>query len=208
MTDNTGIDNNSGYGNSGDWNSGDWNSGNRNSGTRNSGYGNSGNRNSGNGNSGNWNSGDRNSGDRNSGDWNMCDYETGAFNTYQADTIRVFNEPCSRAEWERANKPLFIYFDLCVWVDESDMTDAQKKEDPDFHARGGQLQTKEYKQAWREAYAAATPEDIELLKALPNFDADVFEELTGIKVGEKTPDCSGREVEIDGVKYKLERIKS
>ena len=68
------------------------------------------------------------------------------------------------------------------------MTDEQKKEDPDFLVRGGQLQTKEYKQAWREAYDAATPDDIELLRALPNFDADVFEELTGIQVNEKTPD--------------------
>ena len=50
------------------------------------------------------------------------------------------------------------------------------------HITGGYLKKKEYKEAWKEAYNKATKEDIKLLKALPNFDADIFEDITGIKI--------------------------
>jgi hypothetical protein len=201
---------NSGSCNSGDWNSGSCNSGDCNSGSWNSGSCNSGDCNSGSCNSGDWNSGScnsgyRNSGSWNSGDWNACNHETGAFNTIQSDTIRVFNKDCNREEWEKSDKPDFIYFDLCIWVDESDMTDKEKTADPKFHVRGGYLKTLDYKEAWQLAYEKATPKDIEKLKALPNFDADVFYEISGIRIdAEQT--CAGKVVEIDGKKYRLEEV--
>lgn len=61
--------------------------------------------------------------------------------------------------------------------------------------------------AWREAYDKATKEDIELLKALPNFDADVFFEISGIRIEDKKTHA-GKVVEIDGVKYRLEQIET
>ena len=158
-------DRNSGYSNSGDWNSGDWNSGNRNSGNSNSGYRNSGDRNSGN----------SNSGDRNSGD----------FNSTTPDTIRCFNKDVDRETWEQADKPQFIYnVNPNIWVHESDMTDDEKEEFSKFHDRGGYLKTIEYKEAWKIAWDEASEEDKTLLSKLPNFDADVFEEITGINVKE------------------------
>ena len=120
------------------------------------GLGNSGNYNSGNGNSGRWNSGNYNSGSWNSGNWNSCNRETGFFNTKEPHTINVFNKPVARDVWESCKKPKFIYFDL-----DHKLT---------------------YKQNWEKAYSTTTQEEIELLKALPNFDADVFFELTGICV--------------------------
>jgi hypothetical protein len=143
---------NSGYRNSGNWNSGDSNSGYRNSGNRNSGNWNSGDwnsgdsnsgyRNSGNRNSGNWNSGDSNSGYRNSGNWNSGDSNSGFFNTKTPAQIYVFDVLCNKEDFEKWEKPKFLQFDLCVWVDESKMTAEQKTADPNFFARGGQLQTK------------------------------------------------------------------
>jgi len=147
-------DNNSGDYNSGDYNSGDYNSGDYNSGDYNSGDYNSGDRNSGDNNSGDVNSGDRNSGDRNSGQWNACAYETGSFNTVQSDVIRVFNMPCNRADWENAKKPRFLYFSI----------------------------GSDYKKSFQESFKSATDEDIEMLRNLPNFDADVFFEISGIRV--------------------------
>jgi len=191
MNNNTGENNkgysnsgnrNSGYWNSGDWNSGDsnsgnWNSGNRNSGDSNSGNSNSGDSNSGNSNSGDWNSGDSNSGDRNSGN----------FNSTTPDTIRCFNKDVDRETWEQADKPQFIYnVNPNIWVDESDMTDDEKKEFSKFHDRGGYLKTIEYKEAWKIAWDEASEEDKTLLSKLPNFDADVFEEITGINVKESS----------------------
>jgi hypothetical protein len=165
---------NSGFSNSGDRNSGNRNSGNWNSGDRNSGDWNSGDRNSGRCNSGDWNSGDRNSGrcnsgDWNSGNWNSGDRNSGFFNSITHDVILVFNKPCNRIEWEESIKPDFIYFDLTEEIDYSEM-------------QGVCLKTYEYKEAWKKAYDSASKADIKRLKALPNFDADVFEEITGIRV--------------------------
>ena len=147
---------NSGYSNSGHSNSGHRNSGCRNSGHRNSGDWNSGCRNSGHRNSGDWNSGDSNSGCRNSGSWNSCNYETGFFNSKNIDTIRVFNKDCDRQKWEDAEKPDFIYFEL----------------DTDLG----------YKKSFQKSFDSASLNDIKLLKALPNFDADVFFEISGIRI--------------------------
>ena len=145
---------NSGNNNSGYSNSGDYNSGDNNSGDYNSGDNNSGDYNSGDSNSGDSNSGDRNSGDSNSGQWNACAYETGSFNTVQSDVIRVFNMPCRRADWEKAKKPRFLYFSI----------------------------GSDYKKSFQESFKSATDEDIEMLRNLPNFDADVFFEISGIRV--------------------------
>jgi len=189
---NTGIRNsgkwNSGNCNSGNWNSGDWNSGISNSGNRNSGSGNSGNRNTGNWNSGyknggdrnsgnrntgNWNSGEHNSGggnsghynfgDRNTGSWNSCDEETGFFNTQASNIIKVFNKPLERSVWENTQKPQFIY-NVIV-----------------FHDDGEEIP---YKEAWAIAWEEASDKDKELLEKLPNFDWEVFTEITGIRKGE------------------------
>ena len=189
MNNNTGENNkgnsNSGNSNSGNSNSGDWNSGNSNSGYRNSGYRNSGNWNSGYSNSGNSNSGNWNSGHSNSGNSNSGDRNSGDFNSTTPDTIRCFNKDVDRETWEQADKPRFIYnVNPNIWVHELDMTDDEKEEFSKFHDRGGYLKTIEYKEAWKIAWDDASEEDKTLLSKLPNFDADVFEEITGINVKE------------------------
>lgn len=75
----------------------------------------------------------------------------------------AFNKPCDRSEWERAIKPRFFYFGLTYYDD-------------------GELKVKDYKEAWQESFKKATIEGVRQLKALPNFDAEVFEEITGIKI--------------------------
>lgn len=186
--DNNSGDRNSGHHNSGHHNSGYYNSGDRNSGDLNSGYRNSGYYNSGYSNSGDHNSGDRNSGDSNSGDYNSGDYNSGQrnsghFNSTSPDVIRVFNKDCLVSTWENSSKPDFIYkIELLYWVSEENLTDEEKKDDPNFYIRGGQLRTRSYKEAWKMAYDSASEEDLVLLKALPNFDKDVFLEITGIEV--------------------------
>ena len=193
-------DRNSGDGNSGNRNSGDRNSGNRNSGNRNSGDwnsgdGNSGNRNSGNwnsgdGNSGNWNSGDRNSGDGNSGNWNSGDWNSGNLNTITPDTILVFNKECSRETWNKAIKPDFMYFNvLNKFIYICDMTDKEKENNPDYETLGGYLRKMTYKEAWKYSWNNANKENRKLILKLPNFDNEIFKEITGIDV------C--KELEID-----------
>ena len=191
---------NSGNRNSGDGNSGDWNSGDGNSGNRNSGYQNSGNRNSGDGNSGyrnsgNWNSGDQNSGNRNSGDqnsgnWNLGDQNSGYLNTVTPDSILVFNKECSRETWNKAVKPDFMYFNvLNKFIYIRDMTDEERENNPDYETLGGYLRKMTYKEAWKYSWDNANKGNRKLVLKLPNFDNEIFKEITGIDV------C--KELEID-----------
>lgn len=84
--------------------------------------------------------------------------------------------------WENSNKPGFIYFNLTEWVSFRDMSDEEKARYPKAYICDGYLKTYSYKEAWQKAYSNATKEDIELLKALPNFDAKVFFEISGINI--------------------------
>lgn len=161
------------------------------------GKGNSGDRNSGNWNSGNWNSGDRNSGDCNSGDcncgdcncgdWNKTNYESGCFNTEET-TIRMFNKPSDMTYSDWVNcRARSILSSMPIadlrWVFFADMNDAEKEKNPNAETTGGYLKkervTQERKQKW---YDALSEDDKNAIKSLPNFDADIFEEVTGINV--------------------------
>ena len=187
-------DRNSGNRNSGDRNSGDWNSGNCNSGNcnsgncnsgdRNSGNWNSGNRNSGNcnsggHNSGNCNSGNWNSGDRNSGNWNSGDRNSGFFNSDEP-CVRMFNKMTNKKE-EDIDIPSWCYFDLTEWVSHDTATEEEKqKHKAEIETCGGFLKPINYKDAWRHAWNRASIEERKKLFDLPNWDNQVFKEITGI----------------------------
>ena len=183
---------NSGYRNSGNCNSGNWNSGNRNSGYRNSGDWNSGDRNSGDCNSGNWNSGncnsgDWNSGDRNSGDWNNTSFSSGCFNTEEAK-ILMFNKPSDWTfrDWldSRAKRLLDrIPKAYLQWVYTDEMTDVEKEQHPECATTGGFLKVYTPGQSVQMWYDGLDKSDQTAIKELPNFDADIFEKITGIRIG-------------------------
>ena len=159
------------------------NSGYRNSGNCNSGYRNSGNCNSGNCNPGNQNPGNQNSGNQNSGNCNSGNYNSGYFNSITPDEILVFNKPCKKSDWEDIDKPLFIScINITQWISWLDMSDEEKKENNNAFVTGGYLKSISYKEAWKLAFDSENKEDIKLLKALPNFDAKVFEKITGIRI--------------------------
>jgi hypothetical protein len=62
------------------------------------------------------------------------------------------------------------------------MTDKEKIDNRNAFVTEGYLKIIPYKEAWAIAYKDASEEDIGLLKALPNWDADVFKEITGIDI--------------------------
>ena len=170
---------NSGDKNSGNYNSGNWNSGNYNSGNRNSGNYNSGNRNSGDYNSGNWNSGDYNSGNYNSGNWNSGNYNSGFFNSDEP-CIRMFNK-MTNCKREDVKIPSWCYFSLTVWVSHDTATEEEKIEHKtEIEICGGFLKTINYKDAWRIAWNKASIKERKELFELPNWDNEVFKEITGI----------------------------
>lgn len=179
---------NSGTGNSGDRNSGDRNSGSRNSGHYNSGYCNSGYYNSGDYNSGHYNSGSRNSGNHNSGSRNSGDYNSGSrnsgfFNTNEPK-LRLFNRECeyTYSEFYQKFGSCSLNLALTEWVLSADMTDAEKEAHPSHETTGGYLKTFTYKEAWSNAWKNADDEQKRWFLSLPNFDADIFFQITGIRV--------------------------
>ena len=199
-------DRNTGHYNTGRYNTDDRNSGNYNTGDCNTGHYNTGDCNSGRYNSGDCNSGDRNSGNYNSGNYNTGSYHVGCFNTGTPEKAYYFNKLIDKEEWDSAKKPWWIYgVSPTTWVLAREMTDQEKADNPTHETTGGYLRKNNMKEEWVKAFAAATSKDIELTKALPAFDAEVFLEITGIDLRDKAVDapCEGREVEIDGVTYVL-----
>ena len=175
---------NSGDRNSGNWNSGDLNSGHLNSGDMNSGDRNSGNRNLGNWNSGNLNSGDINSGNRNSGNYNSGDYNSGDWNSgfFNSDEpcVRMFNKMTTYKRKD-IKIPFWCFFNLTVWVSHDTATEEEKTEHKaEIEICGGFLKKINYKDAWRIAWNKASIEERKELFDLPNWDNQVFKEITGI----------------------------
>ena len=167
--------------NSGNWNSGDWNSGNWNSGDWNSGDWNSGNWNSGNRNSGN-----RNSGDWNSGDWNKTSFSNGCFNTV-SPKIYMFNKPTdwTLEQWFNCRaRYLLNQIEDCpleyVWFDT--MSDEEKAAHPEAETTGGYLKERTTADNARKWWAGLSADDRNIIFSLPNFDAAIFKEITGIDV--------------------------
>jgi hypothetical protein len=208
---NTG-DHNTGDQNTGDWNTGGYNTGHRNTGNwntgdQNTGYRNTGYRNTGNWNTGSWNTGGWNTGDGNTGDWNTGDQNTGCFNTITPEGGYFFNKWLTFEEWRKADKPDWIYKpNPTTWVEESQMSEEEKAANPSFSTCGGYLRKNDMREEWRKAYESATEEEIQMVRDLPNFDADVFEAITGLNLRVNTDSCEGKIVEIDGKKYKLKEV--
>ena len=182
---------NTGFGNTGNYNSGNYNSGNYNSGHWNSGNYNSGNYNSGHWNSGNWNSGyyncgNCNTGDCNSGDFNKTNFSNGCFNTKESK-ILMFNKPSdwSIEDWRYSEaKRLLdnIMYNVLKWIYSYEMTDEEKEQHPEYEITGGYLKKcdkSECNQLWWDSLS--DPEK-NIIKSLPNFDAEIFKEITGIDI--------------------------
>ena len=81
------------------------------------------------------------------------------------------------------------------------MTDEEKKANPKFFVCKGYLRTYGYKEAFRKSWSAASEQDRKQVLALPNFDADIFFEISGIDVRKElkktvTVTANGKSVKI------------
>lgn len=187
---------NTGFGNTGNYNSGNYNSGHWNSGTCNTGIYNTGNYNEGRYNSGNHNTGDYNTGDcnsgnfndgsYNSGDFNKTNFSNGCFNTKKSK-ILMFNKSSdwSIEDWRcsKAKRLLdTISYNALQWVYSDKMTEEEKEQHPKYKTVGGylkELDKSECGQLWWDNLSDC---DKNVIKSLPNFDAEIFKEITGIDI--------------------------
>ena len=189
---NTG-DCNTGDWNTGDCNTGDWNTGNRNTGNRNTGDCNTGNRNTGDCNTGDCNTGDCNTGDWNTGDWNTGDwnktnFSSGCFNTKEQKII-LFDKPSdwTYQDWLESDARYLlnqIPKNVVEWVYSENMTDEEKAQHPTHETTGGYLKVLDESECGQLWWGSLKDRQKEIIKAIPNFDPDIFEQCTGIKVND------------------------
>ena len=137
-------------------------------------------------NSGDCNSGDWNSGNRNSGDWNKTSFSNGCFNTV-SPKIYMFNKPTdwTLEHWLNCRaRYLLNQIDDCpleyVWFDS--MTDEEKAVHPEAKTTGGYLKERTTADNARKWWAGLSADDRNIIFSLPNFDAAIFKEITGIDV--------------------------
>ena len=184
-------DRNTGYSSTGDRNTGDWNTGN----------GNTGNRNTGNGNTGYRNTGDRNTGSFNAGSWDTGDCNTGHCNTGNCNT-----GDCNTG-YRNAGNFNTGHFNACnyssgffcteepkvrLFTQEIDMTVPEFRDSKYYCALfsspftlteeiDGKFVKYNYKETCAKWWAKMSKESKKIIKSIPNFDAEIFEEITGIK---------------------------
>ena len=162
-------------------NTGNWNTGNRNAGDWNTGDFNTGDFNT-----GNCNTGHCNAGDCNTGDWNKSSFNAGCFNTVE-QKIMLFNKSSDMTyrEWLESDARWLLNQmpkNVVEWVYESDMSDEEKAEHQTYETTGGYIKVMEKSESGQLWWNDLPDDKKAVIKSLPNFDAGIFEQCTGIKI--------------------------
>lgn len=96
--------------------------------------------------------------------------------------IRIFNKPSGMSlkdfyrsrYWEAmCSAP----FDLTEWVC---YTSEEKAAGPEKGRKGGYLKVYTYEEAWANWWAKLSEKDKQTIKEIPNFDPEIFKDITGI----------------------------
>ena len=139
-------------------------------------------------NSGNCNSGNWNSGNWNGGDWNGGNSNSGCFNTV-TNKIHLFNKPSNWTyqDWSLsvAKRTMDCVPSNLVWVKFAQMTDEEKESYPAAKTTGGYLRKipdDELAVIRNEWWARLSPDEKDEILKLPNFDKEIFKEITLIDV--------------------------
>ena len=144
--------------------------------------------NTGNRNTGDCNTGNCNTGNRNTGDWNKSSCNTGCFNT-EEQKITLFNKPSNMTynDWLISDARYLlnrIQKEVVEWVYEKDMTDEEKASHPNYETTGGYLRVLDESECAQIWWDGLSETDKSTIKAIPNFNGEIFEECTGIKIRE------------------------
>lgn len=126
-------------------------------------------------NTGNLNTGDWNTGHYNTGMFNSCNYSNGFFNTKEP-TVNIFNVDSGMTTSEFYNSKYYKAlisspFILTEWI-----------EDESKGLIGGYLKKYTFEEACKNWWNKMSDNDKEIIKSIPNFNAEIFKEITGIEV--------------------------
>ena len=122
----------------------------------------------------------------------------------------IFNVQVTEEVYSKAinSKPSFV-LPLTKWIEKKDMTDDEKKNYTICEQIGGYLKVLSYEDAWKEGWSNASKEFKDWVRGLPNFNKDLFKEITGIDIAECEVVKDGQIIEvcINGKHFKAKVIK-
>lgn len=124
----------------------------------------------------------------NTGDWNKSSFNTGCFNT-EEQKIMLFNKPSDMTyrEWMDSDARYLlnqIPKNVVKWVYEEDMTDEEKAAHPTYETTGGYLKVLDESECGQLWWGSLSDRRKEIIKTIPNFDAEIFFQCTGVRVDE------------------------
>ena len=142
--------------------------------------------NQGNGCTGICNTGNWNTGNCNTGDWNSASFSNGVFCTEEPE-ILIFNKPSGMTfrQWldsEACHLLNQIQFMPNVWVRDCDMTDEEKEAHPEYKTTGGFLKVLDTSDCCVRWWESLYEYQRRIIRSIPNFDAAIFKQITGIDV--------------------------
>lgn len=70
------------------------------------------------------------------------------------------------------------------WIYSENMSEEEKVAHPEYETTGGYVKTVDFKTACKLMWSKLSDDEKSVVMQLPNFDADVFEEITGVDVKE------------------------
>ena len=126
----------------------------------------------------------RNTGDRNTGNWN-----TGCFNTVE-QKIFLFNKlsDWTMKDWINS-EARSIFYDIRISpvqkINKKDMTEKEKEQHPEYQTTGfylKELRSEEIAEERQKYWNQLSQKQKDIVMAIPNFDKEIFKEITGIDV--------------------------
>ena len=178
----------------GDYSTGDYSTGDYSTGDYSTGYRSTGAYSTGAYSTGDYSTGYRSTGDYSTGNWSTGDYSTWHFCTIDYMWFSSFNKPITKKQWQNQNIPNRLYFDLTEWIITDDMTEKEKEDNPTHTTTWWYLRVYDYKEAFQRSYNSASREEQLKIKDIIHFDADIFYEISWIRIDEDIEELTLDEV--------------
>lgn len=123
----------------------------------------------------------------NSGDCNKASNVVGCFNT-ESQKLRFFDKETDMTfeQWRNSEACWLmnrIDFRPADWIWSNEMSDVEKAEHPEHETTGGYLKIRDNTDCCKEWWNGLNQREKQVIMSIPNFDADKFFKITGVKVG-------------------------
>jgi hypothetical protein len=91
----------------------------------------------------------------------------------------MFDKKCTKKDSQKMyDLYLYQYFNVNTWIDESQMTDEEKENNPTYSTTGGYIRKGTLKECWKTVPVNV----LKKIKKLKNFDAKKFKKISGLNI--------------------------